>query len=575
MALNESLKQVDGCVPSSEPGKRVFAVRSWLDLLGQPSLFWTLLVGLWAAVYLTNLGTRDMRLEEGRRVLPAREMLMSGNWVLPTLLNEPYLNKPPFFFWLNALMAWVLGDVSTLGSRLISAVSVLAAAFLVVRFPRAEMTGAARRLAGLLVVASYIMLIHGTMGEIDAFLSVLIVGALAVWWRMYTLEGPTLPGWLVTGVILSIAVLTKGPGGLAQFYPPIIAFLFWQRQWRALFSLGHVLCVVIYLVPTAAWLWLLVVDNGISFARLLRIWHGQVGMGETQRIVNGLGTKLTHYWLFPVQAFFLSLPWGLALLPLLGQKKTKELDRPAAFQRFMLCWYLATLAAFWLWPIGQPRHWLTFCFPLCILTASAVTDASLWQNLLLARFQQAMTLLVALVPLMAGLAAVGFAATCYPPALLGTLAGLLGCLLGTIVLWVLCRRSGKSQAPLTLIGSLAVAMLAGWICFALAFIPWYAVHTSTRISRVMLERHEPKEWYLYKGRHECGNYNLAFYLRPHLIPFRDLNTLPMGQPCMVLCHDEDLATITQLDLEDYTEIERVEENSDHQLVLLCITRKGI
>src|SRR4051812_50216524 len=62
--------------------------------------FAIVLIGMWAVAYLPHLGTRDLRLEEGRRATVAREMLASGDFVRPTLYGDTYLHKPPLFPWL-------------------------------------------------------------------------------------------------------------------------------------------------------------------------------------------------------------------------------------------------------------------------------------------------------------------------------------------------------------------------------------------------------------------------------------------------------------------------------------------
>ena len=56
-------------------------------------LFLVLLV--WAAIYLPRLGTLEIKIEEGRRILPAVTMLETGNYLVPQIGSEPYFRKPP------------------------------------------------------------------------------------------------------------------------------------------------------------------------------------------------------------------------------------------------------------------------------------------------------------------------------------------------------------------------------------------------------------------------------------------------------------------------------------------------
>src|SRR3954469_11794390 len=96
--------------------------------------FAIVLIGMWAIAYLPNLGTRDLRLEEGRRATVAREMLASGDFVRPTLYGDTYLNKPPLYPWLIAACGSILGHVTPLAARVPSALAALGCALIALRF---------------------------------------------------------------------------------------------------------------------------------------------------------------------------------------------------------------------------------------------------------------------------------------------------------------------------------------------------------------------------------------------------------------------------------------------------------
>ena len=150
---------------------------------------------LWAIAYLPNLGVRPLRLEEGRRATPAREMLQSGNFVLPTLYGEPYLNKPPMFFWVVATCGWVQGEVNALSTRLPSVLSLLAGALLITRFAKKDLPVETRNLSALLLLATAVMVDKGSLGEIESFLAFLILAAMVCWrWGYRDEKGAA--GWL-------------------------------------------------------------------------------------------------------------------------------------------------------------------------------------------------------------------------------------------------------------------------------------------------------------------------------------------------------------------------------------------
>ncbi len=64
--------------------------------------------------------TRSFQLlepDEGRYAQIAREMLMHGEWIVPTLQGEPYLDKPPLLYWLTKI-SYSLFGVSETTARL-------------------------------------------------------------------------------------------------------------------------------------------------------------------------------------------------------------------------------------------------------------------------------------------------------------------------------------------------------------------------------------------------------------------------------------------------------------------------
>src|SRR2546423_6221693 len=87
-----------------------------------------ILVVIWALIYLINLGSSELRSEEGHRVLPAVHMLDSGNHVVPYIAARPYLNKPPLINWLVAASFKLSGARNGWTARLPSHLFILAAA---------------------------------------------------------------------------------------------------------------------------------------------------------------------------------------------------------------------------------------------------------------------------------------------------------------------------------------------------------------------------------------------------------------------------------------------------------------
>src|SRR5438093_2102036 len=83
---------------------------------------------VWAVVYLPALGSLAIKGEEGRRILPAIEMLKTGDYIVPQVGSNPYFRKPPLVNWLVAISFKFFGVRNEWTARLPSALAVLAVA---------------------------------------------------------------------------------------------------------------------------------------------------------------------------------------------------------------------------------------------------------------------------------------------------------------------------------------------------------------------------------------------------------------------------------------------------------------
>ena len=62
-----------------------------------------------AGLLLLNLNYPLLKPDEYRYAEIGREMLASGDWLVPRLNREPYLDKPPLYYWLTSISYWLFG----------------------------------------------------------------------------------------------------------------------------------------------------------------------------------------------------------------------------------------------------------------------------------------------------------------------------------------------------------------------------------------------------------------------------------------------------------------------------------
>jgi 4-amino-4-deoxy-L-arabinose transferase-like glycosyltransferase len=170
-------------------------------------------IALAAVVYLAGNGAVALwDRDEPRYAQTSRQMLASGDWVVPRLYDEPRTAKPPLVYWLQAACMAALGD-NTFAARLPSA----AAMVLTLCFFGA----AVRRIAGprraswaVLVLASSVMvLISAKASTTDSVLLLWLTIGQACLYAIWRGRG-TWGVWLTLGVAVGLAGLTKGPPAL-------------------------------------------------------------------------------------------------------------------------------------------------------------------------------------------------------------------------------------------------------------------------------------------------------------------------------------------------------------------------
>ena len=69
-----------------------------------------LLVALCAAMFLPRLGVGGLSYTEGHRAIPAWEMLESGELLVTTMFDRPYMRKPPGIAWAIGASSLVFGQ---------------------------------------------------------------------------------------------------------------------------------------------------------------------------------------------------------------------------------------------------------------------------------------------------------------------------------------------------------------------------------------------------------------------------------------------------------------------------------
>jgi 4-amino-4-deoxy-L-arabinose transferase-like glycosyltransferase len=179
------------------------------------------ILALSLAVCFSHLGSFGLwEPDEARYAEIAREMLQSGNLLVPHLNYVAYIEKPPLLYWMTTLSFWIFG-VSEFAARLPVALSAIAGILATYFFALRAFGRRHAILAGVILATTPLYALMAQVLTTDMTLTALVTIAtfsLYLHWN----EGGR---WCwIAYVAMGLAVMTKGPVGAAL---PILSMLAW------------------------------------------------------------------------------------------------------------------------------------------------------------------------------------------------------------------------------------------------------------------------------------------------------------------------------------------------------------
>jgi hypothetical protein len=165
--------------------------------------------------------------DEGRYAEIAREMLVRGEWVVPYLQSEPYLDKPPLLYWLVRLSYSVLG-IHDWSARLIPALAVHATIILSYLFSRRWLGEKPAFWGALILTLAPGFVAIGRFLTMDSLLTLWVALSLFTGYEALRGERFRLGWWLLAAVPCGFGVMTKGPVAVVLLLPPL-----WLFRWLA------------------------------------------------------------------------------------------------------------------------------------------------------------------------------------------------------------------------------------------------------------------------------------------------------------------------------------------------------
>ncbi len=329
------------------------------------SRFWLLFLAV-VPLYLT--WTFDHSLwnpDETRDAGIAAEMFRSGNYSVPTLNGDVFLEKPPLYYWTCALVYKLTGRVTAGTTRLPSALYGILGAFFVFLLGRRLFNERVGFFAAAILATSsqYFRMSHFAM--MDVALATLVAGSLYFYSRGSRL------GFAAFALL---AFYAKGFLGIALPGIVVTLDLLFQRKPKELMKIIGV-GALLFGAFALPWFWALWKQGGVSYLKIFLIDN------HLHRFASSTGDHTEHSLFYYFGSFAGDfLPWTLVFLGfLIALVKQPRKYWESPMYRFSMLWFFSLLVFFTI-SSSKRSIYLLPLFPAASLLAAAWLDEALSTN---------------------------------------------------------------------------------------------------------------------------------------------------------------------------------------------------
>lgn len=294
-------------------------------------------------------------LMESRNLVTAREMVNTGNYLIPTMNGELRLEKPPLPTWIAAGIehAFPHNLAAQRAAAGIAATLMVFFLFLLVRTITGETFLAF--MAALVLATCYNPVMMGRNATWDIYCHAFMLGAIYFIWGAFKSEGKQWSKFLLAGLFMGLSFLSKGPVSFyALLLPFLIGFIIVEKPSLKGKTAPFIVMIMLTLVVSFWW------------PAYIAAFHPETGSAvaakESGAWISHNVRPLWYYWQFPAEAGIWALFWVTSLFYYFYSFR-KKIAEPRNIFRLSVIWTLAALILLSLIPEKKTRYLLPMLIP--------------------------------------------------------------------------------------------------------------------------------------------------------------------------------------------------------------------
>ncbi|TLX78309.1 hypothetical protein E9993_01125 [Labilibacter sediminis] len=175
----------------------------------------------------------EVGIDSGKYAAVSRYMFESGDWMTPHIKGSPYLHKPHLMFWLSSLSFHVFG-LSLFAFKLPTLLFSIGSVYALYKMTKLYYGKQVGELAALLYATCEMMFLYHNDLHTDALLTANVV--IGVSFLAHFLHNKKAVNFIFGFVFIGLAMITKGPIGLAVAVFTVGGHLLLKRDWKNIFN---------------------------------------------------------------------------------------------------------------------------------------------------------------------------------------------------------------------------------------------------------------------------------------------------------------------------------------------------
>ncbi|MCD4747119.1 MAG: glycosyltransferase family 39 protein, partial [Bacteroidales bacterium] len=307
---------------------------------------------------LINLGLMPFSSDEPIRGLVALEMIISDNFITPTLNGQYYYNKLPLFNWILIFYFKIIGNYNELAIRIPTIVSMFVYGFIIFFFVKKHFGNKIGLLNALVfITAGDIFFWDSLLGLIDITYSWLTFLSFMIIYHFYQ-KGKIYHLFIFSYFLTALGFMMKGLPSIVFQGVTLFVFFIFQKQFKKLFSIQHLVGGMIFLIIIGAYFFIYNQYNSVE-SYFPTLWTE-----SSQRTVIRYGwwNTVSHLFTFPVEMLYHFTPWTILIISCFRKNLIREIFKHP-FIKYCLLIFIANIIVYWTSPETHPRY-LLMLFPL-------------------------------------------------------------------------------------------------------------------------------------------------------------------------------------------------------------------